>query len=481
MHFREWGVSGCDDCHNHDHDMSYHVPHDAECVVYPLSTEEVSAVMTISHDNRIAVTCAGARTGLEGGAIPVYGGVVIDMTKMDNILEFYEADMQVDVQAGVMKSKLQAWCTERNLFFGVDPGSDATLGGYASTGASGTLSCKYGTMRENVIRMRVVLPDGRVMWTRQRAIKSSTGYDLNRMFMGSEGTLGIVTELTVRLHTVAPHVVAAVAAFPTLRQCAQAVIAIERLGSATVARCELLNAECILDVNKLFGTSHAVQPTLFLEFHDTAVSGEAAEVDAKRVEATCVEHGCTSYARAHDEKERDQLWAARRGAYFAAAKSRDPPPGRKLKLCVTDVCVPISRYADVISATEDDFAATRHKLGCPVVGHALDGNFHVMCPFDPADPEMVQELRDVEHRMVTRAIEAGGTASGEHGVGLGKRQYQVQEHGEVFVDVMARIKNALDPQGIMNPGKVLPEETPLNNWNVELVSACWDVGVSGCV
>eukprot|EP00123_Amoebidium_parasiticum_P001430 comp12510_c0_seq1/m.7481 comp12510_c0_seq1/g.7481 ORF comp12510_c0_seq1/g.7481 comp12510_c0_seq1/m.7481 type:complete len:512 (-) comp12510_c0_seq1:673-2208(-) len=463
----------------HSWDHSYHEPHDPEAVVYPNSTEDVKAIVALAAKHVIPLTTASARTGLEGGAIPMKGGIVMDMQNMNKILEVHKEDMQVTVQAGIYKKDMVKFAEENGYFFAVDPGSEATMGGYASTGASGTLSVKYGTMRENVIRLRVVMPDGRDMWTRVRSIKSSTGYDINRLFMGAEGTLGIVTEVTLKLFPKPAGIVASMAPFPDLHSCANAVIAIAAKMPTTLARCELLNKEAIGYVNSLFKSTHPINPTLFLEFHAT-FDAASAETDAKAVETLCKDHGAVSYSMTSDEKERDALWQARKGAYFASYKART---GGKIKLCVTDVCVPISKFADVVAETEKDFAEnSKTNLPCPIVGHACDGNFHVMCAFDTTNKEQVDELKALEQRMVIRAIKAGGTASGEHGVGLGKRKYMVPEHGEVYVDYMEKIKAAVDPLGIMNPTKLFPTEAmhqALKSWDGP-VSTILSEGQGGC-
>ncbi|KNC83655.1 hypothetical protein SARC_04115 [Sphaeroforma arctica JP610] len=304
--------------YKHSHDASYHEEAAPDLVVYPLTTEETSAIMAICHERGLPVTASGARTGLEGGCIPVQGGVTLDLSRMNKILEHHEADAQVTVQCGIMKKDMQEFASEKGMFFAMDPGSEASIGGYASTGASGTLcTAKYGTMRDNVIRMRVVLPDGRTFWTRQRAIKSSAGYDLNHLFMGTEGSLGIITELCILLHPKPASMVGAVAVFPTLRHAAKAVIKIHHSRPSSLARCELLNTIAIRSVNNLFPQQYEETPTIFFEFHGTD-EGTTAIAHAKYIESLCDD--ATSYRLAETEEEREKLWEARRGCYFASFK-----------------------------------------------------------------------------------------------------------------------------------------------------------------
>lgn len=462
--------SDAEEIQKHSNDHGPHKPQEPEAVVFPLCTEEVQAIVRLAAAHNVALTTASSRTGLEGGAIPVQRGIVCDMLKMNKVLEVYHEDLQATVQAGAMKTDMAKFAEENGWFFAVDPGSEASIGGYASTGASGTLSVKYGTMRDNVVRLRVVLSDGRVMWTRSRAIKSSTGYDLTRLFMGAEGTLGIVTELTIKFHPTPVAIVAAVAPFPSIVESGRAVISIAKAKPTSLARCELLNAQAIDCVNALFKSTHQSKPTLFLEFHSSHI--DAAMSDAALLEEVCRQNGAVEYQLTSDEKERDSLWQARRGAYFAAYKARSGPG---IKLCVTDVCVPVSKFADIVTKTEEDFSKNSETgLPCPIVGHACDGNFHVLCPFDTTSEAEVADLKALDDRMVLRAIGAGGTASGEHGIGLGKQKYLESEHGPVAVEVMRELKAVMDPQGIFNPSKILPPRSEAPKLGQELASAVFD-------
>jgi len=436
----------------HSTDHSYHEASMPEAVVYPSTTSQVAAVVKLCHHHRVPITVAGARTGLEAGAVPELGGVVVDMSKMDNVLELYEEDLMVAVQAGIRKSVLGEWLKPRGFMFMVDPGSDATVGGYASTGASGTLSIKYGTMRENVISMKVVLPTGEVISTRSRVVKSSVGYDLNHLFIGSEGTLGIITELTVRIRAVPKAVKAGILLFGSVSDASSAVAAFLHADLPSLARCELLNVEALEAVNSFFNKTYDLTPTLFLEFH--APSFEEVEEEAKVAVSVAQVKGLKSYRFADEEKERDMIWHARRSAYFAAAKYRQDFGRHQMRLWVTDVCVPLSHLAQVISETEADFIQSPVKLPCPIVGHVADGNFHCLVPFNSSDDQEVAEMRRLNQRLVERALAHEGTASGEHGVGMGKIDALYTERGLVATEAMVNIKRALDPHMIMNPKKL---------------------------
>ncbi len=434
-------------------DRSHFDPIPASVVISVRSTEEVSKLMKVCYRHRIPVNPSGTRTGLEGSSLPLIPGVVIDIANMNKVLSLSTEEMLVEVQPGVEKFALNKWLKDKGYFFAVDPGSNACMGGYASTGASGTLSAKYGTMRENVRSMTVVLADGRIMKTRTRAVKSSVGYNLHQLFIGSEGTLCIVTELVLKVLPIPRNVLAARALFPSARCVSECVAVLANRGVSQLARAELLNAIAMDSVNKHENTSYPVAPTLFLEFHGT--SADDVSRACKETEEVAKSCGCTKFESTDNEKEIDKMWEARRNAFFAAFKARTHT--RPLAVFVSDVCVPVHKLPEAVDDTEKDFA-TNSKLPCPIIGHVADGNFHCLIPYDPHDPAEVAEITALNARMVRRALAVGGTASGEHGVGLGKMMFLEEERGPVAVDAMRRIKKALDPYNIMNPFKVF---TPL--------------------
>lgn len=437
----------------------------AAVVVYASSTEEVSAVMTICHRERIPVTPSGTRTGLEGASLCIAEGIVLDLSRMKKVLRLCRDEMLVEVQPGIEKTRLGAYLSKEGLFFPVDPGSNACMGGYANTGASGTLSYKYGTMRENCRSMTVVLSDGRIMRTRTRAAKSSAGYNLHQLFIGSEGTLCVVTELVLRVLPLPQASLAARACFPSSRAVTDCVTALIAAGVSQLARAELLNTTIMRGVNLHSGTSYPEAPTLFLEFHGPSAQDVAGAAEVTRRIAET--HGSIPqhWASTSDKVEMDTMWQARRDGFFAAFKVGAPQSvegaakiaGGKLAQFVTDVCVPLPRLSEVLDATEKDFAASSY-IPCPIIGHVADGNFHCMIPYNSADPEEVKTVTRLNARMVRRAIAVGGTCSGEHGVGLGKMQFLEEERGPVAMDAIRRVKQALDPRGILNPFKVF---TPL--------------------
>eukprot|EP00761_Pharyngomonas_kirbyi_P012323 gb/GECH01012350.1/.p1 GENE.gb/GECH01012350.1/~~gb/GECH01012350.1/.p1 ORF type:complete len:554 (+),score=120.61 gb/GECH01012350.1/:1-1662(+) len=434
----------------HSSDASYHPPTEPDAVVYPRNTDEVSAVLRVCHQHRIPVTPCGTRTGLEGGSIPYGGGVSLDMTHMARVLRLQETELTVTVEAGITKTQLNGNLSEHGLFFPVDPGSDSSIGGQASTGASGTLSVKYGTFKENVVSLRVVLADGQILDTRRAVRKSSTGFDFTQLMLGSEGTLGIITELTLKVNPQPTAVSAAVATFPDVSQAAQTVVRLRRGGVQGLARCELLNSVAIKAVNNLFNTTHEEKPTLFLEFH--GATEDAVLADARHAEEMSRDNGGMGFQTAVDEKDRDELWRGRRSAYYASLRMRSVP-GKKLRLFVTDVCVPLSALAPIISETEAEFVDK--PIPCSVVGHVADGNFHLMIPFDPTNPDEHQLIQNVNDNLIDRALKYGGTCSGEHGVGVGKKRCAASEHGQVFLDAMRAVKFALDPRMILNPHKLV--------------------------
>ncbi len=428
----------------HSRDEAHHAPCLPDAVAYPESTAEVAEIVRLCAAAGTPITPFGAGSSLEGQVVPVRGGLSLDLRRMDRILAVNDADLDAVVQPGVTRGRLNEHLKDTGLFFSVDPGADASLGGMAATRASGTNAVRYGTMRENVLALEVVLADGRIVRTGTRARKSSAGYDLTKLFVGSEGTLGVITELTLRLWGQPEAVVAAVCPFPDIGAAVDAVIMTIQMG-LPVARIELLDEVQIRGFNAYAGYAMAETPTLFLEFHG-AEAGVAEQVE--RFREIAAEHGAHGWDVASKAEDRNRLWTARHKAYYAARALRPGATGY-----VTDACVPISRLAEAILETKADLADS--PLIAPLVGHVGDGNFHLAILIDPADPAERKEAERLAHRIAERALRLGGTVTGEHGVGLGKAKYMTAEHGE-GLDVMRAIKAALDPAGMFNPGKIFP-------------------------
>ncbi|KAG8463319.1 hypothetical protein KFE25_004830 [Diacronema lutheri] len=434
----------------HGDDESYHAAMPPDVVAYAACEREVVAVVRLCAEARVPLIPFGTGTSLEGHIQAPYGGVCLDLSEMAAILEVNEEDMDARVQAGVTRGALNAHLRHTGLSFPIDPGADASLGGMAACGASGTAAVRYGTMRENVLGATVVLADGSVMRTGGRARKSSAGYDLTRLLVGSEGTLGVITELQLRLHPLPAAASAAVCTFPTLADGACAVAALVHSGVA-LARCELLDASSIAAFNAYPKEAPDMQlaPTLFLEF--AGVSDVAVAEDARIAHACCADEGGGDFQFATGADERRRLWAARHTLYYASLALR--PGSRGI---VTDAAVPLSRLAELMAQTAAD--VTAEAVVGPIFGHAGDGNFHVILPVLPADPpDYVARLRRINDRLIRRTLAAGGTCTGEHGVGAGKRSYMTLQHGDAAVGAMRAIKRALDPLNIMNPGKVMPD------------------------
>jgi D-lactate dehydrogenase (cytochrome) len=426
----------------HARDESSLPPCRPHAVAFPVSTEEVAAAVRICAEHSVPVIPFGMGSSVEGHVLPVHGGVSLDLHLMDEILEVSVDDLSATVQAGVTRTVLEKRLGSEGLFFSVDPGADATLGGMAATGASGTNTVRYGTMRDNVLAMEVVLAGGRVIRTGTHARKSSAGYDLTSLLIGSEGTLGVITELTLRARPIPEAVAAAVCSFASVHDAVAATTDIVQNG-IPVARCELLDATMMRAVNEHSQLDHPERPTLFLEFQGSPGS---VEEDAREVEQIVTAAGGGEFAWATQSEERNRLWRARHNAYFAALGLR---PG--CRAITTDVCVPVSRLAEAIDAAVAD--TSRLPFPAPVLGHVADGNFHVLLLIDPDDAGERQAAEAVYARIVERALEAGGTCTGEHGVGLGKRSALAAEAGP-SLEVMKAIKHALDPAGLLNPGKV---------------------------
>jgi D-lactate dehydrogenase (cytochrome) len=429
---------------HHSRGESHHPAGLPHAVVCPDSTEVVQAIVRACAAHRCPIVPFGAGSSLEGHVNAIHGGVSIDMTRMNRVLRVSADDLDATVQAGVTRKQFEKELRPTGLIFHLDPGADATLGGMAATRASGTTAVRYGTMRDAVLGLTVVLADGRVITTGGRARKSSSGYDLTKLFVGSEGTLGVITELTVRLHGRPEALAAATCHFDSIDNAVRTVITTIQLG-IPVARIELLDDVQVGAVNRFSRLSYPVFPTLFFEFH--GLSERDVTEQAEAVGEVAAENGGLAFARAVTPEARAELWQARHDAYYAALAMR---PG--CRGWTTDACVPISRLAECIIETKQDIAAS--PLEAALVGHVGDGNFHMIFPVNPDNPADIEEAERLSNRLVERALSMGGTCSGEHGVGLGKMKFLAREHGDAL-DVMRAIKRTLDPLGIMNPGKML--------------------------
>jgi D-lactate dehydrogenase (cytochrome) len=417
-----------------------------DAVVWPTSTDEVREIVDLARTHRVPIIPFGAGTSLEGHVNAPYGGLSLDFTQMDNIIAVNERDLDCVVQPGVSRKKLNDYLRDMGLFFPVDPGAEeATIGGMAATRASGTTAVRYGTMRENVLNLTAVMADGSLVRTAQRARKSSAGYDLTRLMVGSEGTLGVITELTVRLYGIPEVTLAAVCPFQTIEGACNSVIQAIQLGLG-LARMELLDEVQVRAINIHAKLGLEERPMLFLEFHGT----EAGARDQVRLfEEIALSEGAIRFDWAEREEDRRRLWKARHDAYWAAKTAW---PGRSG--IATDVCVPISRLAECVLETQDDIK--RSGIVAPIVGHVGDGNFHSTPMVDPDNPKDIEAVKGFLERLAARALAMEGTCTGEHGVGQGKQKYLKAEHG-AGVSVMRSIKAALDPLNIMNPGKTIPE------------------------
>ena len=427
----------------HGKDESYHASAPPDAVVFPKNTDEVVAIVKACADRNVAVIPFGTGTSLEGHVAALYGGVCIDMSHMNQILSVNSEDMDATVQAGVTRKALNEHLRDTGLFFPVDPGADASLGGMAATRASGTNAVRYGTMREVVLAMTVVLADGRVIRTSRRSRKSSAGYDLTRLFVGSEGTLGVITDVTVWLFGIPESIAAAVVSFPDMESAVNAVILTIQSG-IPIARIEFLDEVQVDAINDFSGFNYPLQPTLILEFHG---SEAGVHEQTKAVHEICDEFSGSDFRWATKTEERAKLWQARHDAYYACIAKK---PGKKG--WATDVCVPISRLAECILETRQDL--DNSFIYAPMVGHAGDGNFHLVLMIDPEDSKDMAEAKRLNDRLVHRALAMDGTCTGEHGIGYGKVEFLNAEHGEA-VSVMRSIKVALDPKNIMNPGKIV--------------------------
>ncbi|MBI3659153.1 FAD-binding protein [Candidatus Acetothermia bacterium] len=427
----------------HARDESYHDEHRPDVVIYPTSAQEISKILAFANMKKIPVTAWGVGTSMEGNPIPLHGGIVLDFSKMNQILEIRDKDLQVVVQPGVIHTELNQKLAKYGLFFPPDPGAPATIGGMVANNAAGIQAVKYGATKHYVLKLQVVLPSGEIIKVGTNAMRTSSGYDLVHLFVGSEGTLGVFTEITLKLVGIPREVSAALASFSTLEQASETVVQILQAGLSPAAL-ELMDTESIRALNAFKEVKLAEQPTLMLEFR-----GNGAEVkeDVELARELCESNGCTDFTIGLGKEQRDKLWEARHHLLYAAAALN---PGKRI--IVTDVAVPISKFPELVTFAK----AKLTDLGVPgaIVGHAGDGNFHVGNFYDPAKLEEKSRAQVVNDAIVKRALEMGGTATGEHGVGIGKTKFMPAEHG-ASLELMKQIKTLIDPNGIMNPGKKL--------------------------
>ena len=428
----------------HGKDEAYHAGVPPEAVVFATSTEDVVEVVNLCRAHKAPLIPFGTGTSLEGHINAIRGGISLDLSLMTEVLEVNEEDLDCRVQAGVTRKALNEHLRATGLMFPIDPGADASLGGMTATRASGTNAVRYGTMKDNVLGMTVVMANGDVVRTGGRAPKSSAGYDLTRLMIGSEGTLGVITEIQLKLYGQPEAVSAAVCLFPDIDAAAKTAIMVKQMG-IPVARMELVDGASIRAINEADQLGMVEKPHIFFEFHGT--EAWVAE-QAERTQEIAAELGGEDFEWSTRPEDRTRLWNARHNMFYSVQRMRPGSVGWP-----TDVCVPISRLADCINQTLEDLSQT--NLLAPLVGHVGDGNFHLQYLIDPDNEDELSEARWVNGRMIERAIEMGGTCTGEHGVGHGKIKYLEAEHGAPSLAVMASIKRALDPENIMNPGKIL--------------------------
>jgi D-lactate dehydrogenase (cytochrome) len=429
---------------HHGRDESSYDPMLPDAVVFAHSTEEVAAAVALCNEYKVPVIPYGTGTSLEGHILALSGGLSIDLLQMNRVIAVHAQDLTVTVQPGVTRKQLNVEIKDTGLFFPIDPGADASLGGMAATRASGTNAVRYGTMRENVLGLTVVTADGKIIKTGTRAKKSSAGYDLTRLFVGSEGTLGIITEVTLKLYPQPESISAAVCSFNDIASAVNTVIVTMQMG-VPVARVEFLDENGVKAINKHDKLTLPEKPLLLFEFHG---SENSVKEQAEIVQEIAQDHGAIGFEWATRPEDRSRLWQARHNAYFALLQLR---PG--CRAISTDCCVPISHLAEILLVTKAD--CEQQQLTHSIIGHVGDGNFHVQMMVDPNDPEDIARAEGVNARMVERAIAMDGTCTGEHGVGLHKMDFLIQEHGEGAIDTMRAIKHALDPHNILNPGKII--------------------------
>ncbi|SDJ95146.1 FAD-binding oxidoreductase [Aliiruegeria lutimaris] len=429
----------------HGQSESYFLPTPPDAVAWPETTEDVTEIMRICNEHGCPVTPWGAGTSLEGHALAVRGGLSLDFSRMNALLEIHPEDLDAVVQPGLTREELNRDLRATGLFFPVDPGANASLGGMAATRASGTTTVRYGTMADNVLGLQIVLADGRVIRTGTRARKSASGYDMTRLFVGSEGTLGIITELTLRLHGQPEAISAAICAFDEIGAAVDCVIATIQSG-IKVARIEFVDAATAAAVNAYSAGSFAEKPHLLIEFHG---SPQTVAEESQRLGELVDDMGGEGFRWSTKPEDRSALWEMRHTAYWAILASR-----KGARAVVTDLCVPISRLAEAVEETRADIAAS--PIPGPILGHMGDGNFHAILLIHDDAPDELAAAKALSHRMVERALRMGGTVTGEHGVGMGKLDYMQAEHGDAWA-LMGDIKQVLDPKGILNPGKLVPQ------------------------
>ncbi|XP_034540705.1 probable D-lactate dehydrogenase, mitochondrial [Notolabrus celidotus] len=431
----------------HGKDESIHRCQPPDVVVFPRCVEEVSALAKVCHNHNLPIIPFGTGTGLEGGVGAVKGGVCFSLRNMDQVLDLHQEDFDVTVEPGVTRKALNSYLRDTGLWFPVDPGADASLCGMAATSASGTNAVRYGTMRENVLNLEVVLADGTVIHTAgkgRRPRKTSAGYNLTNLFVGSEGTLGIITKTTLRLYGVPEAMVSAVCSFPSVQAAVDSTVQILQAG-VPIARIEFLDDLMIEACNRFSSLSYPVSPTLFLEFHG---SEQSLKEQVHTTEDITQSNGGADFQWATDTEDRNRLWKARHDAWYAALALR---PG--CKAYATDVCVPLSRLPQIIVETKEDLI--QNRITGPIAGHVGDGNFHCLIVVDPSDQEEQHRVHLFTERLARRALAMDGTCTGEHGVGLGKRTLLCEEMGPMAIQVMQGLKDTLDPKNLMNPGKIL--------------------------
>jgi D-lactate dehydrogenase (cytochrome) len=434
---------------HHSHGESYHPAGLPDAVCFPKSTAEVSGVVKISAKHQVPIIPFGAGTSVEAQVNAIHGGITIDMREMNKVVRISPEDLQVTVEAGIPRKTLLKALTNTGFTFFIDPGADSTIGGMCSTRASGTTAVRYGTMRENVMALQVVLADGRVIQTGSRARKSAAGYDLTHLFVGAEGTLGVITEVTLRLHPLPEAVASASCNFPTIRHAVETAIETIQLG-VPVARIELMDEAQVDACNKYSKTNYPVAATLFFEFHGDSERG--VQDQAETVKELAENHQGLGFRWFATPEEREALWKMRHEAYFANCAIR-----KGGKMFTTDICVPISRLADCIVESKKDVSTC--SFPAPIVGHVGDGNFHMSFILDPASAAELAEAAVTEERIIRRALAMGGTCTGEHGIGTGRKKYLLDEHG-AGLEAMRAVKQAFDPDNRMNPGKMV-EPHPL--------------------
>jgi D-lactate dehydrogenase (cytochrome) len=423
---------------------SYHACTPPDCVVFPKNTQEVAEIVKICAKYKTPIVPFGAGTSLEGHILALEGGVCIDLSKMNNIIEINTDDMYVTVESGVTRNQIDDALEGSGFFFPIGPGVNATIGGMASTRASGTNAVRYGTMKDNVLTLKAVLPNGDIIHTGSKAKKSSAGYDLTRLLVGAEGTLGVITELTLKLHSYPEAIFAAVCSFPSVELAVKTAIKTIQKG-IPIAKIELLDDQMMRAINLYSALNYAEKPTLFLEFGGSKVE---LEEQIRKVEEIANEHGLIEFLWEKGEENRKKLWRARTDAAPASVALKEGG-----KLMSTDVCVPISKLAKCIVDTQVDIAES--NILAPILGHVGDGNFHLTIVIDPNDTDEFERAKALNERLVKRALDFGGTCTGEHGVGVGKLHFMQAEHGDAL-NMMRTIKRAIDPDNIMNPGKLLP-------------------------